>query len=107
MKLPQSFFPTVLAGVAGLSMLVSPSGFAAPMAACTSPVKVNVADVQCLMTVHGIGEKMADRIVRYREEHGRFQKLEDLVAIKGISDKKLAKWQDELTVTEAEASATK
>lgn len=107
MKLPQSFFPTVLAGVAGLSMLVSPSGFAAPTAACTSPVKVNVADVQCLMTVHGIGEKMADRIVQYREEHGQFKTLADLAAVKGISDKKLAKWQDELTVSDTETSATK
>ena len=98
MKLPQSFFPALLSGLAGFTLLISPSVFAAPKADCVTPINVNTSDVHCLMTVHGIGETMADRIVNYRHDHGPFKTMDALKAVKGISDKKLVKWQNELTV---------
>lgn len=103
MKLPQSIFPAVFSGLASLSLLVTPPVFADSNTACKTPVDVNKADVHCLTLVHGIGEKMADRIVQYREANGDFKSLEDLVAVKGISDKKLNKWKDELTVSGVKA----
>ena len=38
------------------------------------------------MTLSGIGEAKADAIVRYREEHGAFQKIEDLMEVEGIKE---------------------
>ena len=39
-----------------------------------------------LMTLSGIGEAKADAIIRYREEHGAFQKIEDLMEVEGIKE---------------------
>lgn len=47
-------------------------------------VNINQADVEQLMTLPGIGESKANVIVQYREEHGAFQTIEDLMQIPGI-----------------------
>ena len=38
----------------------------------------------------GIGESLAARIIAYRETHGSFTCLEDLLNVSGIGEKKLA-----------------
>ena len=38
------------------------------------------------MSVSGLGEVMADRIITYRNENGGFSKLDDLKNVKGIGD---------------------
>jgi competence protein ComEA len=40
-----------------------------------------------LVTLPGIGEVLAARIIAYREEHGPFQTLDQLKGVKGIGDK--------------------
>ena len=52
---------------------------------------INTATVEQLTQLPGIGEKIAERIVKYREEHGLFSKIEDLLSVKGIGEKKLEK----------------
>lgn len=47
-------------------------------------VNLNTAGKEELMTLTGIGEAKAESIMRYREEHGAFQKPEDLMKIEGI-----------------------
>lgn len=47
-------------------------------------VDLNECDWPHLMVLPGIGEVLAKRIVHYRELHGRFHRLSDLVAVKGI-----------------------
>ncbi|MBQ1385486.1 MAG: helix-hairpin-helix domain-containing protein, partial [Erysipelotrichales bacterium] len=49
-----------------------------------------------LMRVNGIGEGKAEAIIAYREEHGLFQCLEDLMKIKGIKEKTFEKLKDSL-----------
>lgn len=49
-------------------------------------VDINTADREMLMTLPGIGESKADVIVRYREEHGSFQAVEELMEIPGIKE---------------------
>jgi competence protein ComEA len=52
---------------------------------------INLATKQELMDLPGIGEVTAERILKYREETGKFNAVEDLRAIKGISKMKLEK----------------
>jgi competence protein ComEA len=47
-------------------------------------VNINTASAQELMTLGGIGAKVAERIVTYREANGPFKKAEDLRKVEGI-----------------------
>ena len=54
-------------------------------------VDINQATVNTLMTLHGLAEKKAQAIVTYREDHGKFSSVDQLVAVKGIGNKLLEK----------------
>lgn len=49
-------------------------------------VDINLADKAMLMTLPGIGESKADIIIQYREEHGAFEAIEELMNIPGIKE---------------------
>ena len=53
-----------------------------------------------LKTLPGIGEVLAQRIVDYREAHGSFQSVEELIAVEGIGEGKLEKLRELVTVEE-------
>ncbi|MBP1710451.1 MAG: DNA-binding protein, ComEA family [Deltaproteobacteria bacterium] len=55
------------------------------------PIDVNLAGRDELILIPGIGEKLAGHIVDYRSRAGRFETLDQLMEIKGIKEKKLAK----------------
>ncbi|HEY6953210.1 MAG TPA: helix-hairpin-helix domain-containing protein [Bacteroidota bacterium] len=57
----------------------------------SAPVNVNTASKQELMTLPGIGDVTATRIIAYRTDVGPFRSIEDLRKVKGISKKKLEK----------------
>jgi len=62
-----------------------------PAAPPTYRVNVNTADWVKLLLVPGLGESLAKRIVALRDERGgRFEHLDDLLAVRGIAEKKLA-----------------
>ncbi|WP_281712905.1 ComEA family DNA-binding protein [Anaerotignum lactatifermentans] len=61
-------------------------------------INLNTASKEELMLLDGIGEKMAERILAYREENGPFTKIEDIQNVKGIGEKTYAKIAGELTV---------
>ena len=48
----------------------------------------------------GIGEVLAQRIVDYREAHGPFRSVEELIAVEGIGEGKLEKLRELVTVEE-------
>ncbi len=54
-------------------------------------VNINTANVQTLTSLPGIGPKMAERIVEYRNQKGSFQSIDDLMKVKGIGKKTFAK----------------
>jgi len=45
----------------------------------------------------GVGEAKAAAIVQYREQHGPYRSVDELVAVKGIGDSLLARNRDRLT----------
>jgi competence ComEA-like helix-hairpin-helix protein len=63
------------------------------------PLDLNVANVKELEQVPGIGPKTTQAIVDFRHKSGRFHRVEDLLAIKGISQRKLDKMRPYLKVT--------
>lgn len=54
-------------------------------------VNINTADKDLLITVPGIGEKSAARIIEYRSQNNGFVKIEELRNVKGISRNKYEK----------------
>ena len=59
-------------------------------------VNVNTATAEELAGVSGISSKLATKIVKYRDAHGAFASLEDLLKVNGFSLKQLTKLQDKL-----------
>ena len=51
-------------------------------------ININTALAQELTALPGIGLIMAERIIEYREDHGKFKTPDDLKKVKGIGDKK-------------------
>jgi competence protein ComEA len=61
-------------------------------------VDVNQATVQDLESLHGIGPKLAQDIIRFRDEHGRIEDLAQLTELRGIGEKRFAVISHRLTV---------
>ncbi len=57
-------------------------------------VDINNADQQALETLPGIGPALAQRIISWREENGRFRAVDDLLAVPGIGDSVLGGLKD-------------
>lgn len=51
-------------------------------------VNLNTATAQELKDLPGIGDVMAQRVIDYRERHGRFRRKEDVIIVEGFSEKK-------------------
>jgi competence ComEA-like helix-hairpin-helix protein len=54
------------------------------------PIDINAANVKELQELPGVGPVMAQRIIDMRTKSGHFRRVEDLLAVRGISQKKLA-----------------
>ena len=50
-------------------------------------VNINTATVKELVKLKRIGQKVAERIIQYREKEGPFEKPEDIMKVKGIGVK--------------------
>lgn len=61
-------------------------------------ININTASAAQLMTLPGIGEVLAQRIVEYREANGPFQSVAALTNVKGIGEKRLAAIMNLVTV---------
>lgn len=63
-------------------------------------VDLNTADAETLAAMlTGVGEKRAQAIVAYREEHGLFQSVDELVRVSGIGPRVLEENRDRLQVS--------
>ena len=61
-------------------------------------VNVNTATLEELITLEGIGQAVAERILAFREKNGPFQKPEDLMMVKGIGQKMFDRNKDRIIV---------
>jgi competence protein ComEA len=62
------------------------------------PININRATEDDLLLIPGIGEKTAQKILEVRMRIVRFNKIEELMEIKGIKEKKLSKLRKYLLV---------
>jgi len=61
-------------------------------------VNINTAGAEELDSLPGVGPATAAAILEFRREHGPFQRVEDLLEVRGIGEKKLARMRDRITL---------
>ncbi len=88
--------------------LAAPDGAGGPMragsggtgasGASDAPVSLNSADAATLDTLSGVGPVLAQRIIDWRTEHGRFTSVDELGEVSGIGDKLMAQLRPKVTL---------
>ena len=61
-------------------------------------ININSADTEQLVKLKGIGEKMSERIIKYRQENGPFMSIEEIMKVSGISEKKFEDIKEYISV---------
>lgn len=61
-------------------------------------VNLNTATKEELMSLSGVGEAKADSIINYREQQGKFKRIEDIMLISGIKEGLFRKIKDFIKV---------
>lgn len=91
----------VVVPIVGATVLGPGSG-ATPGAGTAAPgddrIDLNSADQAALETLPRIGPALAERIISWRDENGRFQTVDDLLAVPGIGEKLLEGLRDGVRV---------
>jgi competence ComEA-like helix-hairpin-helix protein len=65
-------------------------------------LNLNTADAERLQALPGIGPALAEGVVAYRQEHGPFQTVEDLLRVPGIGPKRWERMRHAIRVTAEE-----
>lgn len=95
------------ATIIGLSLLGAPAmhavaeeaAVAAPVQPAAELVNINTADAQTLASMlRGIGPRKAEAIIAYRNEHGPFKSVDELINIKGIGEKMLEQLRPQVSL---------
>lgn len=98
-----SLIITVLLSLLAVSMPLSMS-FAAAKPPVEKPmvmhdkININTADEAELAQIPGVGVSKARKILEHRQNIGKFETVEDLLAVKGIGKKSLDKMKPYLTL---------
>jgi len=87
-----------LVGVASAPEVARSQSRTATVDAAAAKVNINSASAKELMTLSGIGEKVAQRIVQFREANGPFKSVEDLKRVAGVGGALLERNRPRLVV---------
>lgn len=90
----------VMSGFGGSDGLVgySASGITESEADESRLININTASAAELVELDGIGEARAEAIIEYREVHGGFKTVDELLKVSGIGEKTLEKNRGRITV---------
>lgn len=89
---------TKMRAAAGLILVMVLAWVIPTMAGDIAKINLNTATKEQLLTLKGIGENYATRIIEYRKNNGPFQKAEDIMKVKGIGDKIFQSIKDRIIV---------
>src|SRR5437016_12297641 len=95
--LTRDFLQKVL--LAGLALLLLSTAVLAQKQRPAKPIDLNAATIKELEELPGVGPVTAQRIIEARQKSGRFRRVEDLLAIRGISTKRLEALRPYVTVS--------
>ncbi|HEY4684205.1 MAG TPA: helix-hairpin-helix domain-containing protein [Candidatus Acidoferrales bacterium] len=98
MRLITFFSNIILIGaILAAAVLLAPGpSLAAKKTWPAHPIAINQATVEQLTQLPGVGPVLARRIVEFRTKHGPFRRLEEMLAIQGVSRKKFESWKPHL-----------
>lgn len=72
------------------------------LAFASDPVDINEASAEALAeAISGVGLKKAEAIVTYRDQHGPFSSVEELIQVQGIGERTVERSRENLTVSPA------
>ncbi len=89
--------PWAILGLAVVSLVLSHTAFAKKTPPA-HPIDLNTATVKQLEQLPGVGPTTAKAIVEFRTKTGRFQRVTDLLVIRGVSESKLKKMRPYITI---------
>lgn len=84
---------------ASLTLILLSAALSAQKHPPAKPIDLNAASIKELMELPGVGKVTAQRILDMRQKSGRFRRVEDLLAVRGISQKKLDALRPYVTVS--------
>lgn len=90
---------TVFAGLVGPATALARPVERPPAQDTASRIDLNTASVVELQTLPGVGPRTAERIVEYRDTHGPFAKVEELMNVQGIGEKSFLKMRQLVVVS--------
>ena len=64
----------------------------------TGKININKASQSELKQINGVGDSTANKIIDYRENVGKFKKIEDIKEVKGIGDAKFEAIKNRITI---------
>jgi comEA protein len=85
-------------GLAAALLIVSMSWAIAQAGAPKAKVNINTAGQAELESLPRIGPAVAKRIIDFRTQNGGFKKIEDIMKVRGISEKIFQQLKDLITV---------
>jgi len=81
-------------------LMLAPAAALAQKATAPAQGKINIntATAEQLQTLPGVGPVLAKTIIEHRTKSGKFNKIEEIINVKGMGEKKFQKIKDRLTV---------